>query len=341
MEMKKEYAKVTWGVVPEKLGVPVEECKGRFEEIKPKDWKPNTTRKTGGKNGDVQEKNKGRSKAIYVRPATPGQTDWVDPWECRDAFGGDAQVGGATDPWDADCVGKPTEVKNYVCDNNCQNCLDNRCHCSASGSGWDNALCTSEIHGKSPAANSSGDDCWDTSVYGLDNICGRAFEKSIRNGAASLQAKGDCCDAPAQQSQCVGAPNDLRGFGGCPNNVNVNKKDNDLMPAPTTYTVTYWVTIEAGDKSIHIPIDGKNISSPEKTIVEGSAGMKKVWKWVQEKGLGDKVGLQDAFDLAKDMHSEDEGEEWVIDQAQHAVHTSHASSRRSSPSPSDGWPRCS
>jgi len=30
--------------------------------------------------------------------------------------------------------------------------------------------------------------------------------------------------------------------------------------------------------------------------------MKKVWKWVQEKGLDGKVSLQDAFELAKDVH---------------------------------------
>ncbi|KAF5854240.1 hypothetical protein GGP41_007011 [Bipolaris sorokiniana] len=73
------------------------------------------------------------------------------------------------------------------------------------------------------------------------------------------------------------------------------------VPEPTNYIVTYWATIEHNDQTVHIPIDSSNVSGSEKSIIEGSAGMNKVWKWVQEKGLTDKVSLQDAFDLAKDM----------------------------------------
>jgi hypothetical protein len=76
--------------------------------------------------------------------------------------------------------------------------------------------------------------------------------------------------------------------------------------APKKYTVTYWATVECGDQTIHIPIDDNNISGPEKTVLEGPA--KKMWKWVQYKGLGGKVGLQDAFDLANDLHGDDEKE---------------------------------
>lgn len=32
--------------------------------------------------------------------------------------------------------------------------------------------------------------------------------------------------------------------------------------------------------------------------------MKKVWKWIQDKGLDDKISLQDAYDLAKDMRDD-------------------------------------
>lgn len=66
--------------------------------------------------------------------------------------------------------------------------------------------------------------------------------------------------------------------------------------------VTYWATIESGGKEIRIPIDGRDVSGPEKSIV--SKGMPKVWMWIHEKGLGDKVGLQDAFDLARSMREE-------------------------------------
>ncbi|KAF7680109.1 hypothetical protein GT037_001760 [Alternaria burnsii] len=97
-------------------------------------------------------------------------------------------------------------------------------------------------------------------------------------------------------------------------------------PVPAAYTVTYWASIESGDEEVHIPVNSSNVSGLEKAIVEGSAGMKKVWKWIQEKGLSDKVGLQDAFDLAKDMHGKDEDEELVIGEPMPAEDTSCACS---------------
>ena len=57
--------------------------------------------------------------------------------------------------------------------------------------------------------------------------------------------------------------------------------------------------------------------------------MKKVWKWIQEKSLSDKVGLQDAFDLAKDMYGKDEDKEPVIEKPMPAEDTSRACSRSS------------
>lgn len=72
-------------------------------------------------------------------------------------------------------------------------------------------------------------------------------------------------------------------------------------------TITYWATIESDGKEIHVPIADKHMSGPEKSIATG--GMQKVWKWVHDKGLGDKVGLQDAFDLAQLMRKEEVTEE--------------------------------
>jgi hypothetical protein len=73
---------------------------------------------------------------------------------------------------------------------------------------------------------------------------------------------------------------------------------------PTNYTVTYWATIEHEEEAIHIPIDSNHVSGLKKSVIEGNTGMKKIWKWIQEKGLGDKVGLQDAFDLAMNIHDQ-------------------------------------
>jgi hypothetical protein len=100
-------------------------------------------------------------------------------------------------------------------------------------------------------------------------------------------------------------------------------------PVPSAYTVTYWATVESGNNTVHVPIDSDNVSGPEKNIIEGNAGMKKVWKWVQEKGFSDKVSLQDAFDLAKDMHDKAEDDESVVDESQVSTATPRASSRSS------------
>jgi hypothetical protein len=101
-----------------------------------------------------------------------------------------------------------------------------------------------------------------------------------------------------------GAPSEVESIM---SEVNINVEKDVPQPKPSvlkTYTVTYWATIEAEGDTVHIPIDSENITGAEKSIIESDASMKKVWKWVQEKGLGDKVGLQDAFDLAEEMRGD-------------------------------------
>ncbi|KAF2646899.1 hypothetical protein P280DRAFT_503369 [Massarina eburnea CBS 473.64] len=68
---------------------------------------------------------------------------------------------------------------------------------------------------------------------------------------------------------------------------------------PKKLAITYWATVECGDHIAHIPIKPENVTGPEKAII--NSGMKKVWKWVQDMDLGDKVTLDDAFDLAREM----------------------------------------
>jgi hypothetical protein len=125
-----------------------------------------------------------------------------------------------------------------------------------------------------------------------------------------------------------------------------NDKNSPTAPAPSkpvnkTYTVTYWATIESADEIVHIPIDSNNISGPEKTILNGPA--KKVWKWMHEKGLGNKVSLQDSFDLAKEMqdidqdtvHDPEEGEPDIYrSRAASSCWEASISARIASPSPS-------
>jgi hypothetical protein len=75
------------------------------------------------------------------------------------------------------------------------------------------------------------------------------------------------------------------------------------MAIPKDLKVTYWAKIESGEDMFQIPIDDKHVSGREKEIV--SKSMPKVWKWVRDSKLGDKVGLEEAYELAKDMHGQD------------------------------------
>jgi hypothetical protein len=68
---------------------------------------------------------------------------------------------------------------------------------------------------------------------------------------------------------------------------------------PQDLKVKYVVKIEAGEDTIQIPIDSMNVTGHEKDIVV--KGMPKVWKWVRETGLGDRVSLNQAYELAKAM----------------------------------------
>lgn len=87
-------------------------------------------------------------------------------------------------------------------------------------------------------------------------------------------------------------------------NTDADLNSKPAASTPKTYNVTYWATVECGDQTVHIPVDSSNVTGPEKTILDGA--VKKVWRWVQEKGLGDKVGLKDAFNLAKDIAGDSE-----------------------------------
>jgi hypothetical protein len=131
-----------------------------------------------------------------------------------------------------------------------------------------------------------------------------------------------------------GAPSEVESLM---SEVNLNVEKDVPQPKASvskTYTVTYWATIEAEGDTVRIPIDSKDVTGTEKSIIESDASMKKVWKWVQEKGLGDRVGLQEAFDLAKEMRCNDkivEKKEFV---APAYCHSNRGRSRRSSPASS-------
>lgn len=98
---------------------------------------------------------------------------------------------------------------------------------------------------------------------------------------------------------------------GTDDETNLHSTFNSTAPTAQTYTVTYWATARCGDQVADIAIDSKHVSGPEMSILNGPT--KKVWKWVQEKGLTNKVSLQDAFDLAKEMHDDNANGEAEVD----------------------------
>ncbi|KAJ4377277.1 hypothetical protein N0V83_000101 [Neocucurbitaria cava] len=121
-----------------------------------------------------------------------------------------------------------------------------------------------------------------SSHWGSTSVCS---DTSARTTLNSISGSGiDLCDANTPKAKPKAKPK---------------------TAVPTGYTVTYWATIEAGDQVVNIPIDSANVSGAEKTIIDGGdSGMMKAWKWVQEKGLANKVSLEDAFDLAKELHDQ-------------------------------------
>ncbi|RMZ72673.1 chromatin binding [Pyrenophora seminiperda CCB06] len=71
MQMKSESA--TWADIANQCSKPLQECKKRFGEIKPKDWRPNKKGEAGGGGGGVskKEKKKGKNKdANYAGKST-------------------------------------------------------------------------------------------------------------------------------------------------------------------------------------------------------------------------------------------------------------------------------
>jgi hypothetical protein len=66
----------------------------------------------------------------------------------------------------------------------------------------------------------------------------------------------------------------------------------------------YVVQIKSGNDTICIPIKDADVSGREKAVATTS--MQRVWKWVQDKNFGDKITLQDAYDLAIEMHGQSE-----------------------------------
>ncbi|KAH6638991.1 hypothetical protein C7974DRAFT_421633 [Boeremia exigua] len=209
----------------------------------------------------------------------------------------------------------PTEVATWG--SGVDNAFTNSDPCNCGGFGQCLGHCT-----EAPVPDHNEAACWDTG--GACSGCGSTWcncpsdpvshdEASKPTSVTQDDAWGNAGDIPDFCTGCGGPMGDqVFPWGSCSpacaGGWDTPSTDAASKPRPASFwpcIVTYWATIESGDETINIPIDDKHVHGPEKTIA--SSGMHKVWKWIHDKGVGDKISLQDAYDLAESMHKgEDE-----------------------------------
>ena len=322
MELKTNHQ--TYNAIAGVLCRSADECRQRFKQIKPKGWKPKTKKQMR-----KEKKSKGSLRNVLVE-ATPTLSTVEDKVESVaastkndggwGAFTHCKECGyliewcGCTTPAPIATTEPASHQEDdsgadaHVCGGNCWGrcMLDSATDYKSCGH-LGNCWCAEPdpnpvfIAPSSPASGVAKDSTW--GVADCDD-CGKAVNQCVCSGWPSEPAQSFApfdFVAPARRSG--ESPASWANLGS--DDGFATKPEPQPQPAPyVPYTVTYWATIESGSKEIHVPIDSKHVSGPEKSITNG--GMQKVWKWVHEKGLGDKVSLQDAFDLAQSMH---EGED--------------------------------
>jgi hypothetical protein len=146
----------------------------------------------------------------------------------------------------------------------------------------------------------------------VDNEVQNGWDTGINGKPISDPCDSYCGNCGSLEPECACnagwfAESSAGGWGDC--SQLSDQKAPEFMPQPDAsrcISYQYWATIESEGSEIKIPIDSDSVSGLEKTIA--TKDLPKVWKWVHDKGLGDKVGLQDAFDLARSIHKNDVGD---------------------------------
>ncbi|XPT03617.1 hypothetical protein M3J09_012706 [Ascochyta lentis] len=314
----------TWSEIYEVLGIPIDECKARFEEIASKDWKPQST--------------KDSEKSTVKLPTPSVGEDGIEDGLAVTQYAGsraapdNTHIDGTAGGFNGiDVPSNTDENEHTVQVRDCRCKVGTCCYCSHSSSDAakfaefpDTATGDSKkrvcmLHdwiqdycGCEPSANDDID------------VASKDAQDAVDQGNAADHSLGldpcQTCGGPEDSCQCdyrTPTPS-LLGYNCTPWDPCTCREPASLYPggwgsatsdppqpqpaSHPSYTVTYWATIESGGKEIRVPIDSKNVCGPEKTVVD--VGMQKVWKWIHDKGLNDKVGLQDAFDLAQAMQEE-------------------------------------
>jgi hypothetical protein len=272
--LKTRYPHRSWRKIATELGISVHRCKERFRIIRSKDLELGGTKKQQGKKARLGEQNNLEWKNPESIPCSPKESRCSGVEEQYGWSVGNQDISGESS-------GQKTMPESHH-----------------------------EPWGAVSENKNTGGGYW-CSHGQPDGIGGRVT-------GHTPEPFGDGWGEDIQACQCPGC---ISGFEPCErlnqtpktNAWNEILADSNAIPereptafVPKTYTVTYWAKVECADQIANIPIDNVDVSGPVKTILDGPA--KKVWKWVQDKGLGDKISLQDAFDLAKDVKGDSEEE---------------------------------
>ncbi|KZM19959.1 uncharacterized protein EKO05_0009982 [Ascochyta rabiei] len=314
--MSLKEKKKSWRDIHERLGIPAGDCKARFKEIKPADWRPNS-KKAGKKSAaKLFTLSKGKDKGKDVRAETQHSGGWMlenarDRGPC-DSNPDRDHVHGNDIGYNADDDKPTVQTRDCGCEDNgwcyCPTAAevlrttadtsDNQSWCAGCGYHPDWCICwLNSMDQTDPVKNTEAADGWGNAV---EDPWGTRDSPTppLRDYNSSGWDFGHGIPVPPKPA----SSDDGNQRWGMP-----DTSQHQPRSAPyTPYTVTYRATIEFGDKEMNVPIDGKNVYGPEKTVVEG--GMQKVWKWVHDKDLASKIGLQDAFELAQAMHEGEQDE---------------------------------
>jgi hypothetical protein len=299
--------KSSWADIAKHLDLGIAVCKNRFKQIKPKDWKPDSTKQIKKQKGATVEKQKKKEKEAAVIVEVDNALDARRAASSSTSEANNLLIGGhrVDDGCWCGCSNNCgfDDDDNHEATETAPEMSLNEAYALLETAWGDLSILRSQMLNAPPSEAAKLEKAYNlirnngTQDYGPGTV--------IEGTSRSDDPKwcGDCglsvgwCDCAADRRWY--AP-DTNGWG----TASHHQGSSDPRPTPcVSPTVTYWATIESGGKEIHVPIDSKHVSGPEKSVA--TVGMQKVWKWVQDKGLDDKVSLQDAFDLALSMHKEE------------------------------------
>lgn len=329
MVLKNACPTPSWSSIADELGVNAKHCKRRFKQIAPKGWsrtakeqssKAAKAKKLARKNtsGDAPTSTPavGSTEKVSASIGCSGSDVWDDP-SCRSH--------GISWP----NTDKNKEIRDCGCE------VGTWCLCGtvptaaeaprASPDSFDQQVpcerhnCSFRYCGCQSTPVEDLGDVWGVARSGHDtSVCGQCDDRGswvctcsdtvAADGWATVDARSQDNAMDQRCRSCYAAktaPFDPEWCGD-PDFHHISQSLAQAAAA-SSFAVTYWATIESGGDKINIPVKSNNVSGPMKSIA--NSGMQKVWKWVHDKGLGGKVGLQDAFDLAQSMQMGDDAKE--------------------------------